>query len=848
MNIANLFNVKNQFDFFRRRAQNFLAGAALAAAVSADAQTPVTLNLRDVTGAAVNFTTTFTAQTLAGANYPNLILSTPITVTPTNGVITTNLIEGPYAISFVGFPKTIYRYVPGLWATNIAGVTLPVNLADPRWALSGFQTILIQSNLLGGGGGTPLAGASGTNAPIVLLTNNYLFVGTNYEAAGAAFAATNGFPWSSLYDAAGAAQSATNSIGIASGLAAFVPTNRFLSAGAGGVQDASLLTNLVLNSSTIAGASIGGDLTFTNRSFLFTNWTAPRSLNLQAMLDALPRVSDQSNYAGGGKIEIPAGVYFVGTNFLNVTKPFKLELSGSGAGVTALVITNGSGETPGFNFFCTNGNQLSLYIHDLFLCTLTDVTNAILGIHGVAQAQLNRLTFAPWSFLLAANGEVGGHWSSANTNTIGLWLDNGNGQGITSSDLNFIGMHIGLVENCDHYRNYGYMGIEVCGQDTVVAQPFLLQNSWPTNLILSTPWGTTPTMPLAIGCGIMIPWNMFQDSTIEGVHTFNTSIEVINADRDDSQYDSKIFHGGVWSEGAAFRSLTLYTNSGPLIFEDTFPFHGNNIPDYLLSFGSNGWTYITTPPPNVIGMSHRGIGTNTMWQLSVGGTIVSTWTQSGQSVSSITGPGTLRSALATNTTGVLLTNSVLFVGTNYDALGAAQAATNSIGIASGLAAFAPTNRFLSAGAGGPRDGSLITNLTETLPAWATNYIDAASQMVLSNTLNARSLTINSNLTTIRPYQIWGGPTNSLLLDGGSWLYLANGNCAVTQVVGNLAGSYLASALDVSNATASPITLSLRGMKIASGATNLLSIPAGGVGHVIVRGRGAYTNAMSWSDQ
>jgi hypothetical protein len=48
-----------------------------------------------------------------------------------------------------------------------------------------------------------------------------------YDAAGSATAATNGYPWGTLYDAAGAAQAATNGISLASGLAAFRGTNSF---------------------------------------------------------------------------------------------------------------------------------------------------------------------------------------------------------------------------------------------------------------------------------------------------------------------------------------------------------------------------------------------------------------------------------------------------------------------------------------------------------------------------------------------------------------------------------------------------------------------------------------------
>lgn len=114
------------------------------------AQTPFTLSIRDATGSPYDLKTIFTPQMFANYSAPNLFLGdTNIVFYPVNGVITNALIEGPYSIIFAGNPKTLTVYLPGLWATNIPGITLPINLADPRWRIGGFQTGFYFTNLLG---------------------------------------------------------------------------------------------------------------------------------------------------------------------------------------------------------------------------------------------------------------------------------------------------------------------------------------------------------------------------------------------------------------------------------------------------------------------------------------------------------------------------------------------------------------------------------------------------------------------------------------------------------------------------------------------------------------------------
>ncbi len=104
--------------------------------------------MSDATRTPYNFTTIFTPQQIYGLSYPNAVYGIGIPTTPINGMASNSLLEGPYAITFVGSPVTLYRYVPGLWVTNIAGMTLPINLEDARWSLKAFQTTLVVSNYL----------------------------------------------------------------------------------------------------------------------------------------------------------------------------------------------------------------------------------------------------------------------------------------------------------------------------------------------------------------------------------------------------------------------------------------------------------------------------------------------------------------------------------------------------------------------------------------------------------------------------------------------------------------------------------------------------------------------------
>jgi hypothetical protein len=115
---------------------------------SAFAQTPVTLSIRDATGSPLNLTTIFTPQTVPGVAYPNINYGGGVSCVPQSGSVVTNLLEGPYSITFVGNPRTLHVFVPDFWATNIPGMTLPINLANPRWQLNGFQLLFVQTNYL----------------------------------------------------------------------------------------------------------------------------------------------------------------------------------------------------------------------------------------------------------------------------------------------------------------------------------------------------------------------------------------------------------------------------------------------------------------------------------------------------------------------------------------------------------------------------------------------------------------------------------------------------------------------------------------------------------------------------
>ncbi len=111
------------------------------------AQTPVTLNTINLYGAGANATVTFTPAQQIGVSYPNYVLGAPVSVTPTNGSVTTNLLEGIYTIGFSGLAGSRRVYVPGLWITNL-GYTLPLNLAVSPWLLGAGITQIIITNQL----------------------------------------------------------------------------------------------------------------------------------------------------------------------------------------------------------------------------------------------------------------------------------------------------------------------------------------------------------------------------------------------------------------------------------------------------------------------------------------------------------------------------------------------------------------------------------------------------------------------------------------------------------------------------------------------------------------------------
>jgi hypothetical protein len=113
----------------------------------ARSQTPVTLSTVNLYGAGANATDTFTPAQQIGVSYPNYVLGAPVSVTPTNGSITTNLLEGIYTIGFSGLTGVKRVYVPGLWITNL-GYALPLNLAASPWLLGAGITQIVITNQL----------------------------------------------------------------------------------------------------------------------------------------------------------------------------------------------------------------------------------------------------------------------------------------------------------------------------------------------------------------------------------------------------------------------------------------------------------------------------------------------------------------------------------------------------------------------------------------------------------------------------------------------------------------------------------------------------------------------------
>lgn len=156
------------------KTKSLITGFLCALCVSvASAQTPVTISTVNIYGPAANATVTFRPVQQVGIDYPNYVLGSSISVTPTNGAVTTNLLEGAYIISFSGQYASQRVYVPGLWITNM-GYALPLNLASAAWQFPVGAASIIVTNSGGGStnGGTPIA--AGTAISVVPVNGTYI--------------------------------------------------------------------------------------------------------------------------------------------------------------------------------------------------------------------------------------------------------------------------------------------------------------------------------------------------------------------------------------------------------------------------------------------------------------------------------------------------------------------------------------------------------------------------------------------------------------------------------------------------------------------------------------------------
>ncbi len=345
------------------------------------------------------------------------------------------------------------------------------------------------------------------------------------------------------------------------------------------------------NNMVLSGATFGGNLYFTNQMMRFDPGTNVFYINLGAEIASLYLDTNAAAF-GGGKLQLNAGTYFTGTNafFTDVSSPFMPEICGAGAGRTVIVFTNWNGTCPAWTLGSLRANPLSVYIHDLRICTTNDCTNSILKIYNTAVDHLERLVFTPWPATLSDPGEpiAGTHLF---VNAIGLEIDSTSGEGTSLKDLYFGGMHIGAIIGADHPRIEGYIGFEDCGGA-----------DWPS--CISAAWGTNL---YSVGACMYIN-SAFNDAVVFGTHSARSQNGII---RNSATVANILFIGGDSQETGGFRFLTTdaYTNasSGPLISMYKSKFNDVNATpnDGTLYFTGTRWTNRPTAPPNLLSVDVR---------------------------------------------------------------------------------------------------------------------------------------------------------------------------------------------------------------------------------------------------
>jgi hypothetical protein len=127
----------------------------------------------------------------------------------------------------------------------------------------------------------------------------------------------------------------------------------------------------------------------------------------------------------------------------------------------------------------------------------------------------------------------------------------------------------------------------------------------------------------------------------------------------------------------------------------------------------------------------------------------------------------------------------------------------------------------------------------------TNVLSADNSGVQVNGIIA---TNNVNVIT----NAFTGPTNTINLTYGSQLYVASGNCAVTNITGTISGLPMISSLVISNSSASSITLYTTipsARPVGSGTTATLTILAAKVGELTVKNvAGKFTQYVTAAEQ
>lgn len=218
------------------------------------------------------------------------------TIFTTNGVGSTNLLPGPYTVSFAGIPKSWTLNVPDNGGAPINAAQYSTNLV----VYSGIRTIqgagsiviygptgpntIISNTSAGGGGG--FNNIISTNDTKFTFNATTIFGPTNFDVGGAAAAmGANGTNNATAVSngVIGAVIGSTNNIGLASGLSAFVNTNRFdtngaaLAVGANDTNNATVVSNGVITSVVGSTNNIGvasGLSAFVNTNRFDTNGAA----------------------------------------------------------------------------------------------------------------------------------------------------------------------------------------------------------------------------------------------------------------------------------------------------------------------------------------------------------------------------------------------------------------------------------------------------------------------------------------------------------------------------------------------------------------------------------------------